>query len=100
MGIADWDALPVELQDIVWTYCGDLRDLDNRNHKFLGLELKVWGMLRGRLVDPSYLRRQYRCFGLNRLKEILQLAYMKSQRETFLKDTLGSYEFVVPLEGF
>ena len=39
--------LPTVLQDIVWAFCGDLRDLRHRLHKFVGLEIRIWGIVRG-----------------------------------------------------
>ena len=75
----EWNAVPVVLQDIVWAYCGDLRNRPHRLHKFCGLEIRLWGIMRGRPVVPSYVRRQYRLIGVDSLKEILQLAYLKAQ---------------------
>ena len=47
-----WNTLSKDVQDIVWYFCGDLRDARNRYHKFVGLELKVWQMLLGAPIQP------------------------------------------------
>ena len=99
--MCSWNTLSQDVQDIVWFFCGDLRDRRIRNHKFVGLELKVWQMLRGseRPVNPSYLVSQYRALGVDRLKHILELAYLKAQREAFLKKTLGTCDFLGAIEA-
>ena len=89
-----WNTLSKDVQDIVWYFCGDLRDARNRYHKFVGLELKVWQMLLGAPIQPSYLIRQYRTLGVDRLKHILELAYAKAQREAFAKETHGTWNFL------
>ena len=85
-----WGTLPEVLQDIVWSYCGDLRNWRHRLHKFVGLEIRVWGLMRGRPVSPRYLTRQYRFFGVDRVKEILELSYVQAQREALAKDHVVS----------
>ncbi len=85
-----WGALPEVLQDLVWTYCGDLRNWRHRLHKFVGLEIRVWGLMRGRPVSPRYLTRQYRLLGVDRVKEILELSYVQAQREALAKDHVVS----------
>ena len=99
MSYGEWNALPVDLQDIVWVFCGDIRNRLLRNHKFIGLELKVWQMLRGAPVSPSYLVSRYRFVGVDRLKHILELAYLKAQREAFLKKTLGTCDFLGAIQA-
>ena len=94
-----WNTLPKDVQDIVWFLCGDLRDALNRYHKFVGLELKVWQMLLGAPIQPSYLVRQYRLLGVDRLKQILELAYAKAQREAFVKETLSPLNFLGGIAG-
>ena len=85
-----WGTLPEVLQDLVWTYCGDLRNWRHRLHKFVGLEIRLWGLMRGRPVSPRYLTRQYRFFGVDRVKEILELSYVQAQRESLAKDHVVS----------
>ena len=85
-----WGALPEVLQDLVWSYCGDLRNWRHRLHKFVGLEIRVWGLMRGRPVSPRYLTRQYRLLGVDRVKEILELSYVQAQREALAKDHVVS----------
>ena len=94
MGFRKWDALPVDLQDIVWCFCGDLRNPRHRHHKFVSLELKLWQLLRGKPVSPSHIVSQYRYFGVDRLKKILELAYFKAQREAFYKQPIGTGDFL------
>ena len=86
-------ALAEDLQDIIWGFSGDLRVPLTRYHKFVGLELKCWGLLAGRCVRPSDLRRNYRTVGIHRLKETLQLAYIQAQRKSLLKKVLGCTYF-------
>ena len=85
-----WGALPEVLQDLVWSYCGDLRNWRHRLHKFVGLEIRVWGLMRGRPLSPRYLTRQYRLLGVDRVKEILELSYVQAQREALAKDHVVS----------
>ena len=85
-----WGTLPEVLQDIVWSYCGDLRNWRHRLHKFVGLEIRLWGLMRGHPVSPRYLTRQYRFFGVDRVKEILELSYVQAQREALAKDHVVS----------
>ena len=81
----NWNALPADLQDIVWCFYGDLRNSRHRLHTFVGTEIQLWGILRGRPTTPRYLTRQYRLIGVDRVKEILELAYLNAQREALLK---------------
>ena len=85
-----WGALPEVLQDLVWSYCGDLRNWRHRLHKFVGLEIRVWGLMRGRPLSPRYLTRQYRLLGVDRVKELLELSYVQAQREPLAKDHVVS----------
>ena len=85
-----WSTLPEVLQDLVWTYCGDLRNWRHRLHKFVGLEIRVWGLMRGRPLSPRYLTRQYRLLGVDSVKELLQLSYVQAQREALAKDHVVS----------
>ena len=85
-----WGTLPEVLQDIVWTYCGDLRNWRQRLHKFVGLEIRVWGLMRGRPVSPRYLRRQYRLLGVDCMKELLQLSYIQAQGKTLAENQVVS----------
>ena len=87
----NWNALPADLQDIVWWFCGDLRNPRHRLHKFVGTEIRLWGILRGSYCTPSYLTRQYRLIGVDRMKEILELAYLNAQRKAFLKTALCAH---------
>ena len=78
-----WDEVCTDAQDLVWSFCGDLRDVHLRYHKFVGVELKIWSLLAAPLpLRPSYLVRQYRHVGINRLKDTLELAYLEAQRKT------------------
>ena len=85
-----WSTLPEDLQDLVWTFRGDLRNCRQRLHKFVGLEIRVWGLMRGRPVSPRYLTRQYRLLGVDSVKELLQLSYVQAQREPLAKDHVVS----------
>ena len=85
-----WGTLPEVLQDVVWSYCGYLRNCRQRLHKFVGLEIRVWGLMRGRPVSPRYLTRQYRLLGVDSVKELLQLSYVQAQREPLAKDHIVS----------
>ena len=85
-----WSTLPEDLQDLVWTFRGDLRNCRQRLHKFVGLELRVGGLMRGRAVSPRYLRRKYRLLGVDCMKEILQLSYVQAQREALAKNQVVS----------
>jgi hypothetical protein len=85
--------LPPELQDIVWDFCGDLRNADTRHKRFTMIELRTWTMLfgtrtrdsrRDRNLCPSRLLR-YRD-GL--LKRYLHLVYRKAHLETAYKGPL------------
>mgnify|MGYP000442178541 CR=1 FL=1 len=68
--------LPTVLQDIVWAFCGDMRDLRHRLHKFVGLEIRIWGIVRGCPVRPSYLRARNNVRGpIVKLKHALELAF-------------------------
>ena len=81
-----------DLQDIVWGFCGDLRVPLLRYRKFVGLELQCWRLIMGRCPRPSDIARTYRMIDVNRLKETLELAYVKTQREAFLeKSASGGY---------
>ena len=76
--------LPTDLQDIVWAFCGDLRDLRHRLHKFVGLEIRIWGIVRGGPVRPSYLRA-HRVHGIVKMKHALELAYLQAEQKALLK---------------
>ena len=67
-----WDLHP-DLWDIIWIYCGSLRNAATRRHRFLHLELKCWFAL-GRL-RPETLRRHYRRDGRYRLKTAIYESY-------------------------
>ena len=86
----NWSALPEDLQDVVWSFCGDLRNWRHRLHQFVGLELRVWGLMRGRAVSPRYLRRQYRLLGVDCMKELLQLSYIQAQGKTLAENQVVS----------
>ena len=78
--------LPTDLQDIVWAFCGDLRDLRHRLHKFVGLEIRIWGIVRGCPVRPSYLRARNNVRGpIVKLKHALELAYLQAEQKAFLE---------------
>ena len=77
--------LPEDLQNIIWVFCGDLRRALTRYHKFVGLELRCWALIVGHAVRPSELREHYGFVGVDALKETLQLAYVKTQREALLE---------------
>ena len=80
----NWDEIGADAQDLVWSFCGDLRDARQRHHKFVGIELKCWNLLAAPVrLRPSYLVRQYRHVGINHLKDTLELAYLNAQREAF-----------------
>ena len=83
-------ALPEDLQDGVWSFCGDLRNRGHRLNKFGGLEIRVWGLMRGRPVSPRYLRRQYRLLGVDCMKELLQLSYIQAQSKTLAENQVVS----------
>ena len=72
--------LPTDLINIVCEFCGDLRQTRQRLHLFCGLEVYLWGIIRGSAATPRYIRRQYRLCGPERVKEILQIAYLKTHR--------------------
>ena len=72
--------LPRDLSNIVCQFCGDLRQTRQRLHLFCGLEVYLWGIIRGSAATPRYIRRQYRLCGPERVKEILQIAYLKTHR--------------------
>ena len=70
------------LQDIVWDFCGDLRNPYTRRHKFVVLEVRLWSSLAPRPSDIPALKRQLgRVIGIA-IKRYLQLSYEKAQRET------------------
>ena len=73
-----WDEIGPDAQDLIWCYCGDLRNVLHRNHKFVGLELKCWALIMWKLT-PSSLLRNYEFVGPQHLKECLYLAYLKAQ---------------------
>ena len=78
--------LPNDLQDIVWAFCGDLRDLRHRLHNFVGLEIRIWGIARGGPVRPSYLRAfAHRLHGVVTMKDALELAYLQAEQKAFLE---------------
>ena len=85
-----WSTLPEDLQDLVWTFRGDLRNSRARLHKFVGLELRARTLMRGRAVSPRYLRRQYRLLGVDCMKELLQLSYIQAQGKTLAKNQVVS----------
>lgn len=70
--------LPTDLSNLVCEYLGDLRNSRQRIHLFCGFEVYLWGLIRGSAATPSYICRQYRHCGNDRVKEILQIAYLKS----------------------
>ena len=76
--------LPCVLQDIVWAFCGDLRDLRHRLHKFVGLEIRIWGIIRGCPVRPSYLRA-HRAYGIVKMKHALELAYLQAEQKSLFE---------------
>ena len=76
--------LPTDLQDIVWAFCGDLRDLRHRLHKFVGLEVRIWGIVRGAPVRPSYLRA-HRAHGIVKMKHALELAYLQAEQKSLFE---------------
>ena len=80
-----WDGIALDLQDIVWDFCGDLRVPLTRYWKFVGLELRMWSILNNGPPLPSYIRRQYGFIGADYLKHTIKLAYVKTHRETILK---------------
>ena len=78
--------LPTVLQDIVWAFCGDMRDLRHRLHKFVGLEIRIWGIVRGCPVRPSYLRAfAHRVHGVVKMKHALELAYLQAEQKSLFK---------------
>ena len=80
--------LPPELQDIVWSFCGDLRDRFTRFHKFSMLELRVWNLITGvGYLTPSRLIG-LRATGCGALKAYMSLAYRKAQLEASNKRPL------------
>ena len=83
-----WRTTPVELQDIVWDFCGDLRNVDTRHKKFNLLELRIWNMITGvgHLVPSRLLDLRAICNGV--LKQYLRLAYRKAHLETAYESPL------------
>ena len=75
-----------DVRNIIWSFCGDLRDRQHRLHKFVGTELRCWTCILGPVFSPSNLVRQYRFVGDQRLKNMLQLAYLQAERKALLKD--------------
>ena len=70
------------LQDIVWDFCGDLRNPYTRRHKFVVLEMRLWSSLAPRPSDIGALKRQLGLVIGTAIKRYLQLSYEKAQRET------------------
>ena len=72
-------ALLPELQRIVFAYAGALEDPDNRQHRFLTLEMKILQML-GRVppmcLRPSWVRLIYTSLGRYRITTLLRKAYL------------------------
>ena len=83
--MGNWPQLCTEVQDLVWEYCGDLRNISTRRHKFVGLEIKLWGIIVGHPVAPSELLKNYGYVGINNLKNTLKLAYLQAQGEALLE---------------
>ena len=83
-----WRTTPVELQDIVWDFCGDLRNADTRHKKFNLLELRIWNMITGvgHLVPSRLL--DLRAIGNGVLKRYLRLSYRKAASQTANKRPL------------
>ena len=46
------------VQDIVWDFCGDLRNPYTRRHKFVVLEVRLWSSLAPRPSDIPALRQK------------------------------------------
>ena len=83
-----WRTTPVDLQAIVWDFCGDLRNLDTRHKKFSVIELRIWNMITGLgYLTPSRLV-YLRVVGAGVLKQYLRLAYRKAHLETAYKRPL------------
>lgn len=83
-----WRTTPVDLRDIVWDFCGDLRNLDTRHKKFNLLELRIWNMITGvGYLSPSRLI-DLRIAGSGVIKQYLRLAYRKAHLETANKRPL------------
>ena len=85
-----WAQVSADVQDIVWDFCGDLRNPVYRRRRFVGTEVKVWRMIIGHPISPSGLLRHYGFVGVNNLKNTLELAYLQAQRESFLEYHRGS----------
>ena len=77
--------MPKPLMRIIWEYCGDLRNLQTRRHKFVCLEIKAWDILLGAPLQPSVLTGSGRKLG-HTINEYMNNVYEKSEKEATLRE--------------